>query len=155
VLLVIERIPVPPDRGELFEEVRQRHDCSRRDRPQWMQAGYLLHFFTTQVTDQRLANCGSLWRHTSSIPDIHLDKARRLNPFDVHSVTVIEDGKVRSEARGLNELSQVWQREFPQRHALHRLSTQTQNADAECVLARFGITSHVSTSNEGPQKITR
>src|SRR5215213_1661569 len=119
-----------------------------------MHSSDLLHLFTTQVTDQRLSDRRSLWRHTPAVPDVHFDKPWRFDPFDVHSITMIQDRKVGSETRGLNELSQMRHRELPQGHTLHRLPTETQNADAERVVSGFGITPYISTSDQRAQNVT-
>src|ERR1044072_8105210 len=108
----------------------------------------LLHFLTTQVTDQRLAHCGCLRRDASPVPYVHLYEPGRFDAFDVHGIAVIEDRKVRSEARRFDELSQMRQRKLAQRHALHRLTTETQNTDPERVLSGFRIASHVATPDE-------
>src|SRR3569832_2113879 len=66
---------------------------------------------------------------------------------------MIENRKVRSKTRRFHELSQMLHRELAQRHALHRLATETQNADPKRVLTGVRITPHVATSDEGPQKV--
>jgi hypothetical protein len=90
-----------------------------------------------------------LWRYTPAVPDVHFDKSGRFDSLDVHSIAVIEDGKVRSEARRLDELAQMRYREFAQSHALHCLSTETQNSNPERVVSGVGVASHVSTADEG------
>src|ERR1041385_9121793 len=123
----------------------QGDDSSRRHGPQRMQPCDLLHFLATQVTDQRLAHCRRLWRDAPTVPDVHLDEAWRLDPLYVHRVAVIENRKVRSEARRFDELSEMRQRELAQGHALHRLTAKAQNPDPERVLPAFRIASHVAT----------
>src|SRR5574338_42857 len=119
-----------------------------------MHSGDLLHFFTTQLTDQSLADCRRLRGHTPPIPDIHFDETWRFDSFDVNSVAMIENRKVRSQTRRLNELSQVRHGELPQGHALHRLPAETQNADPQRMLTSLWITSHVPTPDQRAQQIT-
>src|SRR5690349_10309207 len=119
-----------------------------------MQSRNLLHFFTTQVRNQCLTHGSHLRLYAPPVPNVHLNEAGRLDSFDVDRFTVIEYREVRAEARALDDLAQVWHREFAQCHALHCLSTETEDADAERVLARFEITTHVAAADQRPQQIT-
>src|SRR5829696_3809051 len=67
---------------------------------------------------------------------------------------MIEDGKMRTQARGLGDLAQVRHSELAQRHALHRLSTQTQDAYSKGVLPSFNVSLHVTTTHQRAQQVT-
>ena len=59
-----------------------------------MKSRYLLHFFATQLTDQCLSDSSHLWRDTPAVPYVHLNETRRLDPFDVNSLAVVEYRKM-------------------------------------------------------------
>src|SRR5690348_185858 len=128
VLFIIDRVTTPANRGEIFQQMRKRNDRSRRDGSHRVQPRDLLHLFATQLADQRFTNGRHLWRDATSVPNIHFDKTRRLDAFDVDRLAVIEYGQVRTQTRGLDDLSQVGHGELAQGHALHRLTAKTQHA---------------------------
>src|SRR5687767_199209 len=119
-----------------------------------MKSRDLLHFFATQLADQRLTDGSRLRRDTSSVPDVHLDKTGRFDPFDINGVTVIENREMRAQTRGLDDLSQMRHRKLAQRHALHRLATETQHPYAKRVVTGFNVTMHVATTHERAQQVT-
>src|ERR671926_781981 len=104
-----------------------------------MKSCNLLHFFTTHMTDQRFSDSSRLWRDTPAVPDVHLDETRRLDPFDVNSLAVVENREMRTQTRQLDNLAQVRHRELAQGHALHRLAAETQDAYAERVLSGLKV----------------
>src|SRR5437867_2919263 len=119
-----------------------------------MARSYLLDGFGLEMTNQRLANGCELRGNTPSHPDIHLDETRRLNALDIDGITMVEDGQMRSQPCSLDDVPQVWERDFTQCHSLHRLSPKTEHADAECMLTAFRITADIAARSERTQKIT-
>src|SRR5688572_19422225 len=155
MLFVVYRVTSPADRSELFEQMRQRHDCSWRNRPHRMHPRNLLHLFTTQMTNQRFSNCRRLRCYTPSVPDVHLDETRRFDSLDVNGISMIEDREMRTQTGGLRNLPEVRHGEFAQGHSLHRLSAETQHSYSERVLPGLNIAPHVTTAHQRPQQVAR
>ena len=58
-----------------------------------------------------------------------------------------------AEPSAIHDAAQVRNRNFTQRHALHRLAAQTQHTDAECMVSRFFITTDVASTDQGPKQV--
>ena len=85
----------------------------------------LLDDLWIKVTNKCLANGSELWRYPTTYPDVHLYETGRLDSFDVNRVAVIENCEMRAKPSAIHDAAQVWNCDFTQRIALHRLTAET------------------------------
>ena len=113
----------------------------------------LLDDMRIKVTNKCLANSGELWRYPATYPDVHLYETGRLHFFDVNRIAVIENCEMRAKASAIHDAAQVRNRDFTQRHALHRLTSETQHSDAERMVSRLFVATDIASPDEGPKQI--
>src|SRR5215470_19765850 len=119
-----------------------------------MSLSYFPHFIVSQTADQSLPYRRQLRCDPPSDPDVHLDEPRRLDLFDVNSVTMVEDRKVRSQAGAVDNIAQVRNGQFSQRHTLHRLATQTEDAHPKGMFPSLFVAVDISSRDQGTQQVT-
>src|SRR5258708_29865598 len=155
VLLVIDCVATLTRYRQLLQQSRQFQNRFGRCRDDAMALCDLPNIILTEMTNERFADRGELRRHASTNPDIHLDETGGFDSLDVNRVAVVQDREMRAQSGSLDNTAQMRNRDLAQRHALHRLAAETQHADAESMVAGFGVAAHIATRDQSTQQITR